>query len=266
MLLSNSSLLKNANVTQNTQTKSIVTKAEVPVQPQNQTFRESLPKELSPEEKARIIQKIEEREMQRIAEERQQILTQTQTEIRAMKETAKIEIEQLKEQAYAQAFEEGREQGEEAGYQEGLNQANQDTSHWLDEARQSAEKISEENLEYLQSMREKLIEFTTQLAGQLIQKQLTLEPETILAIVEPMLQKNEKPDQLVTVRASAQYYSVLVDYLEQKKLEQPGFRYIVLKDPRLSAYEISVDTDESLLTFQLEDELQLYLKQVKGME
>ena len=54
--------------------------------------------------------------------------------------------------------------------------------------------------------------------------------------------------------------------MEEKKSELPHFRYVILKQTEYSPYQVELESDSMLLTFDLQEELQQFLDQLKKDE
>lgn len=115
---------------------------------------------------------------------------------------------------------------------------------------------------YLQEKQQELLQFSVQMAQELIRTQLDFDDATILNIIEPILLKLEKPEQLLVVRANEKYHDLLVEKMETKKQEMPSMRYLVLKDATMDPYNLTVESEEALATFDLEEELHRFLQQL----
>ncbi|KAF1302009.1 hypothetical protein IV487_10460 [Enterococcus saccharolyticus] len=273
---SNKSLVKGAEVGKSNSSKSIVTKLPtLPVKKvatstqENQLKQKTVVKE---PEQAQSLTK-EQKQAQKLEAMKTTVLQQAQEEAAKIIETAREqatiiqaqaqeEAQTVKTIAQQQGLEEGQQSGYQVGYQEGITQAKVESEELLKQATASLQEAMASAETYVKEKQQELIQFSIEMAEALIQAQFDFDEKTILAIVNPILLKLEKADQLITVRANGRYHELLQRRMEQLKQEIPSLRYVVLNDASMGAYELSVESDETLAIFHLEDELRKFLQQI----
>ncbi|MGX7195980.1 FliH/SctL family protein [Enterococcus olivae] len=257
MQWSNSSLLKESNVGKSSTAKSIVTKLPIaPVKKEKKIQIDERNSVRGLQEQQRL--KIE-NEWQKIEKQKQQLLQEAQEE-----------ATRIKAEAHERGLQEGQQQGHQEGYQKGYSEghafgtekASEETENILIQAKDSLREAMEMKKVYLQEKQQELLQFSVQMAQELIRTQLDFDDATILNIIEPILLKLEKPEQLLVVRANEKYHDLLVEKMETKKQEMPSMRYLVLKDATMDPYNLTVESEEALATFDLEEELHRFLQQL----
>lgn len=205
-------------------------------------------------------------ELKKLNQLKEEMLAQAQTQAQQILEEAQLESEQIKKVAYQAAFEQGEKAGNQAGYQAGIEQATVTAHGLLQTAQANAEAIFEESQKYVQEKKSEWTEAVVQMAEALIKKQFSVDEQTILAVLEPLWLEIEQPDQMLLVRTHPDHVQVLKERLEEKKKEISHFRYVVLKEESYHPYQVEIESDEMLLTFDLEKELHTFLQQLKKDE
>ncbi|KRL02113.1 FliH/SctL family protein [Liquorilactobacillus capillatus] len=243
MQLSSNNLLKQTNISKNKKTKAIVTKAEIP-----KPHIKKKKVEDTGGDTAAVLSDSQKKSMEII---KQQILG-----------SAQKEASQIKEVAYKAGQEKGYQDGYEAGMLEGQKAAQALT----EQAQANLTETIASTKDYLAAEQKKIISFAVEMAEVLVKHELDEKPEELMPLLEPILFKLEKPDQVITIHAHPRYHEVLVKKMEAKKKEIANLRYIVLDNASLSAYEVTVESTESLETFDLQEELHKFLQQVEETE
>lgn len=172
---------------------------------------------------------------------------------------AKIAAEALKDRAYA----EGKAQGYDDGYAEGKAVGDQMAHQISMEATQNFATAQAEIGSYVIAKQNELVTLAVEMASAIVKTKIELEPETLATVITPMLQKLAEPDQLLTVTANPACREILQAKLESKKAEINNFRYLILDDMQLAATDLKVETSDSLIVFNLENELQELLQQLQ---
>jgi flagellar biosynthesis/type III secretory pathway protein FliH len=263
MQWSNNSLLKGSAIDKSTTAKSIVTTR--PIIPEKKEPEFNLTKNKT---RAQQLSK-EQRQLQQLEEMKAKILQEAHEEAKRIKQTALLEAAQIEQeaenvqiQAHQLGLAEGHEQGFQQGHEEGMKKVQEEAEHLFIQAKESLQEAIESSAIYVQEKRQEIIQLSVEMTQELIQTKLEIDNETILKIVEPILIKLEKPDQLIVIRANARYYDLLIEKMESRKQEIPFLRFLVLKDELMGPYYVSVESDEALVTFELEKELKRFLKQL----
>ncbi|WP_034988384.1 FliH/SctL family protein [Liquorilactobacillus sucicola] len=240
---SNNNLLKQTNISKNKSAKAIVTKmvaAKPHVKKKKPVYKSANAVDVLSAEQQKSMEII-----------RQKILG-----------SAKEEAAKIKEEAYQQA----KETGYQDGYQEGLLEGEKAAQELIEEAKNNLAETIAGTKNYVTAEKNKIISFAVEMAEILVKHELDMDSEKLLPLLDPILFKLEKPDQVITIHANPRYHDALVKKMEAKKKEVANLRYIVLDNAKLSQYEVTVESTESLETFDLQEELQKFLQQIQETE
>lgn len=213
------------------------------------------------------------RERQLIAEERAQlqqeketILAQAQAAAEELRQATAAECQQLKETTYQEAYQSGQQAGQKDGYQAGWQEAQVAATQMIAQAKENVETLLIDSQTFIASKKSEWTSASVQMAEALIKKQFEMDQTTILNVLEPIWLEIERPDQLLVVRAHPVHAEVLTSKLEEKKKEMPNFRFSVLKETKFSPCQVEIESDEVLMTFDLQEELQLFLTKLEGLK
>ncbi|MCP9312877.1 FliH/SctL family protein [Liquorilactobacillus satsumensis] len=233
MQLSNNSLVKQTTTTAGEKRKIVVTKAVSHVHSSPIAVDE-----LSPDNPA---YKLRQKDFETL---RQKVIA-----------TAQAEAAKIKEKAY-QA---GEQEGYAKGYQDGKLQGELLATKLEQEAQQNLANSILTAKKYISAKKNEIVAFAVEMAEAIVQHRLDEKPAEILSLLEPILFKLEKPDQIITIRAHEKYHELLAAKMEEKKKEFLNLRYIILNDKQMSPYEVTVESNESFETLVLQEELHKFL-------
>ncbi|WP_291291756.1 FliH/SctL family protein [Enterococcus sp.] len=260
MQWSNSSLLKQETVQNLNKEKSILTEAVIKAPSSASTgslnTSDSLEESLQKRKEAQREQawKFEkEQELKKIEVLKRKTLEAAQAEAQRIKEAAQKE-------GYAQGLAEGQKAGYEQGYQEGVSASKETAAKLIAQAEKNVQQAADEINAFRSEKKAEMISFGVEIAEALINQRFEQSNAALLAFLEPILLQFEQPDQFLTIRIHEQYLHVLKDILESKKQEISNFRYLILPDDQLSAHDFVIESDDSLVVFELEKEIELYLQ------
>ncbi|KRM05951.1 MAG: FliH/SctL family protein [Liquorilactobacillus ghanensis] len=248
MKLSAKSILKQAAVAESGQAKAIITKQ--PQKEKSATADEKLWLEdgtLNPQ--TNLISSEKKVELKSI---RQQVLDQ-----------AHQDAEKLKKQGYQAGNAAGQKAGYQAGYQKGLAAGQKLAEQLTVQAKQNVKYSLTAAHDYVVDKQAELMKFAVEMAEVLVKRKLDQDPAAISALLEPMLLKMQQPEQLLTIHAHPRYHQQLERQMKLEKQKLPGFRYLILDDADKSAYQVSVESDEGLTSFDLAQELERFLQQTE---
>jgi flagellar assembly protein FliH len=235
------SILKQAAVAESGQAKAIITKQ--PLKNQSADKTESLwlkDGTLNPQTK--LISPEKQLELKSV---RQQIIDQ-----------AKKDAERLKQQGYQTGEADGQKAGYQAGYQKGLSAGQQAAEKLTAQAEKNMQTAMTTTRKYVLERKRELMQFVIKMAETLVKKELDQDPTAINAILQPILLQMQQP-------AHPRYHQQLERQMKLEKQKLPGFRYLILDDADKSAYQVSVESDEGVTTFDLSKELERFLKQAE---
>lgn len=205
-------------------------------------------------------------EIKKLNQLKNQMLESAQKQAEQLIEEARQTCEELKEAAYQESYAKGQREGYEAGFTQGINQAQEEGREILTLAQSNAEEFFQMSQQFIADKKEEWIDNSVKMAQALIQKQFEIDETTILSVLEPIWLEIEKPDQLLTIRTHPQHFSILNEKMASRKTEIPNFRYVILKESSYALYQVEVESDEMLLTFDLAEELQNFLAYLKKDE
>ncbi|KRL05513.1 FliH/SctL family protein [Liquorilactobacillus oeni] len=157
----------------------------------------------------------------------------------------------------------GLKEGYDQGYQDGKEKGEQLAAVIEQQAKQNFENAGAEVKRYVNEKQNEVVSFAIEMAEVILQHKIDDKPAELLSLLEPILFKLEKPDQVITIRAHEKYHEVLTARMEKKKKETLNLRYLILDDQRLSPYEVTVESNESFETLALQEELHKFLLQFK---
>lgn len=270
---SNNSILKDVQMCDSQRATSIVTILPT-IPPIKSALEVEQAQALSPKQRQKQAELVaKEREAARVAAElekinhlKEKILTNAQAEAERLIQSAQVQCEQIKTTAYEEGFAAGEKAGTENGYQIGMEHAAVVARDLIVNAQENAEKMLQESQQYIKDKKQEWTTYSVLMAEALIKKQFEMDEKTILSVLEPLWLEIEEPDQLLVIRTHPQHVSVLQEKMEEKKSELPHFRYVILKQPDYSPYQVELESDSMLLTFDLQEELQQFLDQLKKDE
>jgi flagellar assembly protein FliH len=114
----------------------------------------------------------------------EEIINRARVEAGTITRRANSEAERIKKDAYREAYDRGLQEGRDQGCREGLEKAADEAGVIRDQARDvldQAETIRRSTLEALEG---EIIDLAREIAEKLLNRQLTLEPESVLDVVE----------------------------------------------------------------------------------
>lgn len=205
------------------------------------------------------------------------VMTTTSDEYQLSVTQVQHEVEPLRQELLAKANEEanairdqaqaaGAKQGYEAGYAEGKNIGDQIAMQLKAEAQNNLMWTQNEIADYVHTKQDEVLEIAVSIASAMIKKQLSLDKTIIESIAEPMLQKLIEPDILITVTVNPTHHEQMVAVLEQKKAEVKSLRFLILDDMQMELSDIKVETQDTVMQVNLQQELQETLLQLQKVD
>lgn len=165
-----------------------------------------------------------------------------------------------------QAQEEGAKLGYDAGYAEGKNIGDQVGMQLKTEGQNNLSRVQNEINEYVHDKQNEILEIALSIASAMIKKQLSLDPTIIETISEPMLQKLIEPDILITVTVNPTHREQMTTILKQKKAEVTSLRFLVLDDMQMELSDIKVETQDTVIQANMQQELKEILAQLQKVD
>lgn len=246
MKLSNNNVLKNSYIKETSKAKTIVTRQLVTKSKHNDASLIWLKDgRLNPQTNQLPKEKIDE-----FLEIQDKVIVQ-----------AKKAAEQLKQKGYNDGFAKGKKTGYQEGYQNGSQEGRALTEKLTKQAEQNLQTALNAANQYSVTKQNELIDFAMKMAEILIKKKLDLDPATIKNILQPLLLKIRQPDQMLIIKAHPRYHQQIEKQMKIELNKLPNMRYLILDDFEYSAYQVTVETDAAVLSFDLEKELTRFLKQ-----
>lgn len=162
-----------------------------------------------------------------------------------------------------QAFNQGKKEGYDAGYLEGKAIGDQIANEINLEATQNLKTAKQTVDDYLDDKKDEIIALAVEMAKTIVKHEIDNNPETIQDILKPILQKLSTTDQLLTITTNPAHRDQLVIKLEERKQEIPNLRYLILDDMQMQLGDLKLETSDSLMVFNLEDELNRFLQKLQ---
>jgi flagellar assembly protein FliH len=190
------------------------------------------------------------------------------TEFQAIQEKITSQAQKAAEKLKQKGYQEGYTAGKEAGYQDGYQQGSKEgrllAEKLTNQAKQNFQNSLTRANQYTTDKQNEIVTFAVKMAEILIKKELDLEPAVIKEILKTMLLKIKKTDQMLIIRAHPRYHQQLEKQLRLEKKNLPNLRYLILDDFDKSEYQVTVETDGAILSFDLARELERFLQQAKN--
>ncbi|WP_281165318.1 FliH/SctL family protein [Liquorilactobacillus sicerae] len=241
----NNNVLKNSNVTETVDSKTIVTRR-LPIKSKHNNADLIWLKDgnLNPQTNQLPKEKVDE-----FLEIQDKVIAQ-----------AKKVAEKLKQKGYDDGFAEGKKTGYQEGYQSGSYEGRKLTEKLTNQAKQNLQTALDTAEQYSLEKQTELIGFAMKMAEILIKKELDINPDTIKNILQPILLRIRQPDQMLIIKAHPRYHQQIEKQMKIEKEKLPNMRYLILDDFEYSAYQVTVETDTAILSFDLAKELTRFLK------
>lgn len=189
------------------------------------------------------------------------------TEFQAIQAKITVQAQKAAEELKQKGYQEGYEAGKKAGYQAGFQQGSKEGRLLADKLTNQAKQNFQNSLasanQYTTDKQNEIVAFAVKMAEILIKRDLDLDPTVIKGILKTMLLKIKKPDQMLIIRAHPRYHQQVEKQLQLEKQNLPNLRYLILDDFDKSEYQVSVETDGAILSFDLAKELERFLRQTK---
>ncbi|MFT8824229.1 MAG: FliH/SctL family protein [Liquorilactobacillus mali] len=216
------------------------------------------------EEKKKIVTKAPEpREIHEMKAKLGQAGKQQRESLEVLKETiienAKVEANKIRDKAY----EDGEREGFEKGYQDGKNEGQKVAAELIEKARKNYKDIVADIKRYEHDKHDEIFEFAVEMAEVVLKHRIDEDASELLALIEPIFFKLEKPDQIFIIHANERYHDLIMKKMEEKRSEVSRLRYTIINDSKMGLYEINIESSDSLETFNLKSELEKYVKSVE---
>lgn len=265
MQLSNSSLLKQTRIENTAESKIILTQRPIvqhPVIDEVPAQAAAISLEKTEEHKI-ILEKERIEQLNKIEQLKQKILQSAHEEAEEIKK-------QVHEKAYAKAYEKGQtegfEEGRNQGFQQGMAESAERAQQLLQQAKNDAKEILASIAVYRKEKQEEVVAFGIEIAQNLINQRFETDTAALMDFLRPVLLRFEKPDQFLTLRIHPDHKAQLTELLEEKKEELINFRYLILVDSEMPKSDFTIESDETFVSFDLTEEIKLFLKQLQEIE
>lgn len=151
-------------------------------------------------------------------------------------------FDQLKKQAYEQGLAQGLAEGERRGVEQGRQQISRFET-LVDALHQPLADLDSQVLETLASL-------AVRLAGQLLQRELALQPERLLPVIEAAVAELPINSEAATVVLNREDLQMVREYCQQNERD-----WQLLEDPTLSAGECRVNAGLSRINLSFDQRL-----------
>jgi len=278
MLWSNEAIFKKEQVDASIASKVIVTQIPLIKKKQTTSSNNHLKKdEVAKVEKAEKTEKIAEKivdqkkeelrleqqeQLKKIENLKEKVLKAAEKKAQQQLQNAFDEAEAIKQKAYQEGYEFGKKEGHTKGYKEGRQEATIKTEKQLFSATETLNDAIQIGNNYVKEKEQEIIEFSLAMAKAITKTQFKMDHSMILQILKPMLVKLEQPDQLIVIHAHSKHYEDLVGEMKRKQEQLPTMRFLVAKDDQMALSDLTVETDQASVVFNLQEELQLFLKEI----
>ncbi|KRM92206.1 FliH/SctL family protein [Liquorilactobacillus cacaonum] len=176
-------------------------------------------------------------------------------------ESAKIEANKIRDTAYSV----GKKEGFEKGYQDGKNEGQKIANGLIDQAQRTYQNVAADIKSYENDKRDEIFRFAIEMAEIILRHRVDEDASELLALIEPIFFKLEKPDQVFIIYANERYHDLIVKKMEKKRSEDSRLRYTIIDDSKMGLYEINIESSDSLETFALKSELEKYVTSVEEL-
>lgn len=169
-------------------------------------------------------------------------------------EQANKQAQTIKRQAQEKGYQEGFEKGQGKGYQEGYEKALQDVKSIKEEARKLLMNAHKESRQYIENIREEIIELAITMAKRILYRQIDTKEESIIEIVKSALHEAEERKQII-IRCCSSSISILKSHLDEFKKICPNAYFTFLEDNALEKYGCVIETEEQVMDLEIDQQL-----------
>jgi flagellar assembly protein FliH len=156
-----------------------------------------------------------------------EIIDQAKAEVQELLVSAAEEAEKIKEQAYHIGYQDGKTAAE--AQTEGMRQ------QILAEASRLYDEVASKKNSYLAEVKEEVVELAIDIAKKIIHQEITLEPETISAIVNNVLiEANPNKQDRLIMQVSPDNLQGITEAIRSNKISWPADRLEVETNPDLA--------------------------------
>lgn len=233
------------------------------------------------EQPKKMIQtEIEEESKQNVlpSEQREALLKEAEEKKQAIIANAQVDIEKMKEEAYAESYAEGQKRGLEEGYQEGYQQGfDKGYQDAVQEAEVENQAIREQAIRMLQEAHEKVKEYESErkdeflklashMAEKIVHDYIDQADDGVLAIAKPYFYQLDKEEEFVTITVHPNKREAIEENLDEIKSISPGTRFMVLGNPSLEDRGMLIESSHSIIDLQIKNQLDRMLEEFYEME
>lgn len=196
--------------------------------------------------------------LSRAAAEAKKIIEDSQARAQKMKLALEKELGSIQEKAYQDGFQEGLK----TGHQEAFDKTNAELKSVLVDGHNILQSIEKERTECLQEEDTRLMSFFTTLVKKVILRDLSFEPEKILALIKQAISSLDHKAE-VNIIINDKTANKLNEIKESLKSELPGIQSLtVTGDNKLEAGDFIVESNQERLDIRLESQIDNLLDQL----
>lgn len=178
---------------------------------------------------------------------------------------ARLEAEDIKQEAEKTAYEDGYKLGYEDGMDQGLNKAMNEAlkikKRALDLITQSEEYV--EN--YYRENQENLIDLAITMAESIVHRKIDASDEGIMMLLQPLLREYAYKENIV-ITCHPDNIQLLKDKLEEVEEISGDNKIVVLRDSNLEKNGCTLENSQQVMDLQIKTQLENILKDIKNME
>jgi flagellar assembly protein FliH len=199
------------------------------------------------------------------------IIRKANEESKALLDNAKKSAEELKSKASEDGYQEGYKHGYKEGYNYGINEAGKEAElikHEAESIRSGAKEFlgncHEESRKYFRDCEKEIIKLATDMARQIINTELTINPEAIYKIAEKLVSKATDKKQIM-IRVNPHDFNIVKNRKEELAIYvEDSNNIIIIADPGTAQGNLRAETSSGFLDASVETQLNMILSRMLG--
>ncbi|HAX72557.1 MAG TPA: hypothetical protein DCY20_03405 [Firmicutes bacterium] len=179
-------------------------------------------------------------------------------------ESARLEAEQLKKQAYNEAYEQGYKKGAQDGHEEGFKQVVLESTAHLDSLKQEYFKAQAQISTYLDTMNPQLLDLMKNIVEKMTLQELEGAENKIMPLLSEALKEISQRKQIF-IKTHANVYDVVKTH-ESEIQEMCVYGNIrILKDLSLEPFGCVIETESEMINLQLSKQLDNLFQELEAV-
>ena len=181
---------------------------------------------------------------------------------------AKVEAENLKDEARKQGQEiglkQGYEQGYQQGYKEGLDEAVLENAEIRNNAIDMVKQAEKNIVDYFKSNKMNMINLAVEIAESIIHYTIDTSSENILMVINPILEEYGKKGN-VTISCHPNNIKFLKEHLHQLEEDYPDSKFIIFEDGNLEKNGCVIENKTQVIDLQIKKQLDSIVNEIKDI-